>query len=80
MAFEAMWYRGRPLHETLPVCDRIRKALPAVAKIWESMPSVDLKENMHQLGRWETRVYTGLLEEKYTMETLSVRVNRAYWH
>ena len=72
IAFEAEWHRGRPLAETLPVCDRIRKALPAVLKIWASGPSTPLQENMQQLARWETRAYTGLLQDRYTLQTPSV--------
>ena len=72
VAFEAEWHRGRPLAETLPVCDRIRKALPAVLKIWASGPSTPLQENMQQLARWETRAYTGLLQDRYTLQTPSV--------
>ncbi|KAI0718899.1 TPR-like protein [Cerioporus squamosus] len=71
VAFEAEWHRGRPLSETLPLCERIWKALPAVFKIWGGYSSVPLKEEMHQLDQWAQRAYTGLLEEKYTTETPS---------
>ncbi|TBU34429.1 TPR-like protein [Dichomitus squalens] len=71
IAFEADWHRGRPLSETLLLCDRIRKALPAVAKIWEFNPADKLQPHIHQLDEFETRAYTGLLEERYTMNTPS---------
>ena len=72
IAFEAEWHRGRPLSETLPLCGRIRKSLPAVAKIWEFNPGDKLRRHIHQLDMFEARAYTGLLEEKYTMDTPSV--------
>ncbi|KAI1794019.1 TPR-like protein [Ganoderma leucocontextum] len=71
ISFEAEWHRGRPLLETLPLCDRIRKALPAVAKIWEFNPADKLRSHIHQLDEFETRAYTSLLEEKFTMDTPS---------
>ncbi len=74
VALEAYWHGGRPLSETLPLCERIWKALPAVFKIWGGYSSVSLKEQMHQLDQWAQRAYTGLLEEKYTMETPSASV------
>ena len=74
VAFEAEWHRGRPLSETLPLCERIWKALPGVFKIWEGYSSLPLKEQMRQVDQWAARAYTGLLEEKYTMQTPSVSV------
>ncbi|KAM5536003.1 hypothetical protein V8D89_010261 [Ganoderma adspersum] len=80
ISFEAEWHRGRPLSETLPLCDRIRKALPAVAKIWEFNPADKLRSHIHQLDEFETRAYTGLLEGKFAMDTLSVSViNNKIW-
>ena len=74
IAFEAEWHRGRPLSETLPLCERVRKAMPAVLKIWEHGGATPLKENVRQLALWETRAYTGLLRGEHTMATPSVRV------
>ena len=74
VAFEAEWHRGRPLSETLPLCERVRKAMPAVLKIWEHGGATPLKENVRQLALWETRAYTGLLRGECTMATPSVRV------
>ncbi|KAI0375480.1 TPR-like protein [Pilatotrama ljubarskyi] len=74
IAFEAELHRGRPLSETLALCERIRKSLPAVLKIWEFSPSDKLKHHMRQVEEFEVRAYTGLLEGKYTMETPSTEV------
>ncbi|PIL31505.1 transporter [Ganoderma sinense ZZ0214-1] len=74
ISFEAEWHRGRPLSETLPLCDRIRKALPAVAKIWEFNPADKLRSHIHQLDEFETRAYTGLLEGKLAMDTPSSNI------
>ncbi|KAI0715074.1 TPR-like protein [Earliella scabrosa] len=71
VAFEAEWHRGRPLSETLPLCERVRKAMPAVLKIWEHGGATPLKENVRQLALWETRAYTGLLRGECTMATPS---------
>lgn len=46
--------------------------MPAVLKIWQSFPTTPLKENMYQLAVWETRAYTGLLQDRYTLQTPSV--------
>ena len=72
IAFEAEWHRGRPLAETLPLVERIRKALPAVNKIWAFNPFGVLRRHMRQLNAWETAAYTGLLQGRFTMETPSV--------
>ena len=80
ISFEAEWHRGRPLSETLPLCDRIRKALPVVAKIWEFNPADKLRSHIHQLDEFETHAYTGLLEGKFAMDTPSVSViNNKIW-
>ncbi|KAI0756530.1 TPR-like protein [Daedaleopsis nitida] len=71
VAFEAEWHRGRPLAETLPLCDRFRRALPAVEKIWMDEPSTLLHPHVRQLIRWETQAYAGLLQDRYRMETAS---------
>ena len=71
-AFEAQWHRGRPLSETIALCERIRKAIPAVNKIWGFNPFGILKVHMHQLADWMTRAMEGVLEGKYTLDTPSV--------
>lgn len=64
----------------MPLCDRIRKALAAVAKIWEFNPADKLRSHIHQLDEFETRAYTGLLEGKFAMDTPSVSViNNKIW-
>jgi len=35
VALEALWWSGAPLRDTLPVCRKIRAAMPQAAKIWE---------------------------------------------
>jgi hypothetical protein len=35
IALEAHWWRGDPLRITLPLCARIRAAIPDMKKIWE---------------------------------------------
>lgn len=35
IALEAHWWRGDPLRTTLPLCARIREAIPEMKKIWE---------------------------------------------
>ena len=72
IVFEAEWHRGRPLSETIPLVERIRKALPAVDKIWAYNPFGRLKEHMRELAIWEERAFAGLLEDRFTMETPSV--------
>ncbi|KAL1951228.1 hypothetical protein VTO73DRAFT_377 [Trametes versicolor] len=71
IAFEAELHRGRPLSETLALCERIRKLLPGVAKIWEFSTSNNLAAHLRQLELFEQRAYTGLLEGRYSMETPS---------
>ncbi|OJT08469.1 hypothetical protein TRAPUB_652 [Trametes pubescens] len=73
IAFEAEWHRGRPLSETLALCERIGKLLPGVQKIWEFSTSSNLVAHLRQLDVFQQRAYTGLLEGRYSMETPSVR-------
>ncbi|KAI0323069.1 hypothetical protein OF83DRAFT_1048116 [Amylostereum chailletii] len=35
VAIDAFWHRGTPLEELLPLCKRIRDAIPEMKKIWE---------------------------------------------
>ncbi|KAH9858277.1 TPR-like protein [Lenzites betulinus] len=69
IAFEAEWHRGRPLADTLPICERIHKLLPGVMKIWEFSTSSRLLAHLPQLELFEERAYSGLLEGKYTLDT-----------
>ena len=78
IAFEAEWHRGATLSETLPICERIHKALPAVNRIWDSSPFSTLYEHIRQLHAWETHAYNGLLEEKFTLDTTSVILHLLY--
>jgi hypothetical protein len=38
IALEAHWWRGDPVKITLPLCTRIRSAIPEMMKIWELAP------------------------------------------
>ncbi|KAI0830788.1 TPR-like protein [Trametes gibbosa] len=69
ISFEAEWHRGRPLSETLPICERIHKLLPGVMKIWEFSGSARLPTHLRQLEVFEERAYSGLLEGRYTLDT-----------
>ncbi|KAI0639883.1 TPR-like protein [Trametes polyzona] len=75
IAWEAEAHRGRPLSETLELCERIHKLLPGMMKIWEFNPSSNLKTHMLQLEKFEQRAYVGLLEDRYTLDTPTVRLD-----
>ncbi|EED80222.1 predicted protein [Postia placenta Mad-698-R] len=72
IAFETYWFRGLPLRETLALCSKINRSLPKVAEIWEySQFSSRWSEHVDELKRFESEALDGLLEGRYTMETLA---------
>jgi hypothetical protein len=50
LALDAHWCAGSPLKVTLPLCEKIRQAIPDVKKIWEYSEAVEY------LGKWVDQV------------------------
>jgi len=67
IALEAHWWRGDPLKTTLPLCARIRKAVPEMKKIWEIY--VDKMEGEYKMVLdYETECRKDISEGKMTLD------------
>ncbi|KAK7063882.1 TPR-region domain-containing protein [Favolaschia claudopus] len=62
IALDILREQGTPLRQTLPICKQIRKAIPAVLKIWEcSAMSKRRDTGIQEVIEWEYKCQQGLL-------------------
>ncbi|KAJ7508704.1 TPR-like protein [Mycena galericulata] len=70
IALDAFREHGTPLRHTLPICKRIRKAIPSMLKIWESSAMSKRRDvGLQEVLDWERECQKGLLTGRYTLAT-----------
>lgn len=67
IALEAHWWRGDPLSITLPLCARIRSAIPDTKKIWE-MYMDKMEQEYQTVLDFETEFRQAIEEGKTTLD------------
>ncbi|KAJ7755028.1 hypothetical protein DFH07DRAFT_822661 [Mycena maculata] len=70
IALDALRELGTPLRQTLPICKRIRVAIPAVLKIWESS-AMSKRRNvaLEEVLNWERNCQKDLLTGKFSLDS-----------
>ncbi|KAL0951840.1 hypothetical protein HGRIS_008501 [Hohenbuehelia grisea] len=71
IALEAYWHSSAPLRVTLPICERIRTALPDVNRIWEkSQMASERNIRVQQALDFEVNARKSLREGTATMDDM----------
>jgi hypothetical protein len=69
IALEAIWWRSEPLSVTIPLCKRIRQAIPKMKKIWELSQFAKIRDpNLAQALEFEQSVSRSILEGQLTLD------------
>ncbi|KAG5653892.1 hypothetical protein H0H81_009484 [Sphagnurus paluster] len=72
VGLEAYWHSGAPLWKTLPLCKRIREAIPGMKRIWEYSATAKQRDGwLNLVLEFEKNILKALAEGGVDLDTLA---------